>query len=93
MNELNDKRKPAPPAPVVVPPEPVRSNRVPAVCAITIDGAERPVTLCPESCLRREGFDRWLPRDCANEASVFGRDDRVYSVQCLRNAGFRVSGR
>jgi hypothetical protein len=93
VNELNDKRKPAPPAPAVVPPEPVRSNRVPAVCAITIDGAERSVTLYPESCLRREGLDRRLPRDCANRASVFGRDDRVYSAQCLRDAGFRVSGR
>jgi hypothetical protein len=95
VNELNAKPK-APPAvvpPAVVTPEPVRSNRVPAVCAITIDGAERSVTLYPESCLRREGFDRRLPRDCANQASVFGRDDRVYSAQCLRDAGFRVSGR
>jgi hypothetical protein len=76
-----------------VPPEPVRTNRVPAVCAITIDGAQQSVTLYPESCLRREGFDRRLPRSCANQASVFGRDDRVYSAQCLRDAGFRVSGR
>ena len=94
VNELNDKRRAAPPviAPRVVAPEPVRSNRVPAVCAITVDGAERSVTLYPESCLRREGFDRRLPRNCANSASVFGRDDKVYSAQCLRDAGFRVSG-
>jgi hypothetical protein len=90
VNEMNDKPKPAP---QVVSPEPVRTNRVPAVCAITIDGAERSVTLYPESCLRREGFDRRLPRTCANQASLFGRDDRVYSAQCLRDAGFRVSGR
>jgi hypothetical protein len=93
VNELNAKPKPVPqvvtPAPVA--PVPVRTNRVPAVCAITIDGAERSVTLYPESCLRREGFERRLPRDCANRASVFGRDDRVYSADCLRNAGFRVS--
>jgi hypothetical protein len=100
VNELNDKSKSAPrvvtPLPFVpepVAPAPVRMNRVPAICAITIDGAERSVTLYPESCLRREGFDRRLPRGCANQASVFGRDDRVYSAQCLRDAGFRVSGR
>lgn len=99
VNELNDKRRAAPRvvaprvvAPPVVAPEPVRSNRVPAVCAITVDGAERSVTLYPESCLRREGFDRRLPGNCANSASVFGRDDKVYSAQCLRDAGFRVSG-
>jgi hypothetical protein len=90
VDELNAKPKPAP---QVVTPEPVRTNRVPAVCAITIDGAERSVTLYPESCLRREGFDRRLPGSCANQASLFGRDDRVYSAQCLRDAGFRVSGR
>ncbi len=88
VNELNDKPKPAP----VVTPEPVASRRVPSVCAISIDGAERSVTLYPESCLRREGFDHRLPRGCGNTARVFGRDDRVYSAQCLRDAGFRVSG-
>lgn len=95
VNELNARPK-APPAvvtPRVVAPEPTRSNRVPSVCAITIDGAERSVSLYPESCLRREGFDRRLPRDCANQASIFGRDDTVYSALCLRDAGFRVSGR
>jgi hypothetical protein len=95
VNELNGKPRAAPPVvtPPVVTPQPVRTNRVPAVCAITIDGAERSVTLYPESCLRREGLDRRLPRSCANSASVFGRDDRVYSAECLREAGFRVSGR
>ena len=85
VNELTDKPKPA--------PEPVKSRRVPSVCAITIDGAERSVTLFSEHCLRREGFDHRLPRGCANSARIFGRDDRVYSAQCLRDAGFRVSGR
>jgi hypothetical protein len=74
-------------------PEPVRQKRVPAVCAISIEGAERDVTLYPESCLRREGFDYRLPRGCANNARIFGRDDRVYSAQCLRDAGFRLTGR
>lgn len=92
-HELKDKDKPAPvPVPVPV-PEPVKSKRVPSVCAISIDGAERSVTLYPESCLRAEGFDYRLPRGCANSATIFGERDRVYSAQCLRDAGFRISGR
>lgn len=71
---------------------PVRDARVPSVCAISIDGAERSVTLYAEHCMRREGFDYRLPR-CGNTASIFGKRDRVYSAQCLRDAGFRVSGR
>jgi hypothetical protein len=88
-NELKDKDKPAP----VPLPEPVKSKRVPAVCAISIDGADRSVTLYPESCLREEGFTYRLPRQCANTATIFGERDRVYSAQCLREAGFRVTGR
>lgn len=88
-HELKDKDKPAP-VPV---PEPVKSKRVPAVCAISIDGADRSVTLYPESCLREEGFNYRLPRGCANTATIFGERDRVYSAQCLRDAGFRVTGR
>ncbi len=89
VNELNDKPKPQP----IPLPEPVRQKRVPAVCAISIDGEERSVTLFSENCMRREGFDHRLPRGCANDARIFGRDDRVYSAGCLRDAGFRVSGR
>lgn len=74
-------------------PEPVNQRRVPAVCAISIEGAERDVTLYPESCLRREGISQRLPRGCAANATIFGRSDRVYSAQCLRDAGFRISGR
>ncbi len=90
-HELKDRDKPAPvPVPV---PEPVKNKRVPSVCAISIDGADRSVTLYPESCLRAEGFDYRLPRGCANGATIYGERDRVYSAQCLRNAGFRVTGR
>jgi len=88
-SELKDKDKPAP-VPV---PQPVKNKRVPSVCAISIDGAERSVTLFPESCLRAEGFAYRLPRGCANSATIFGERDRVYSSQCLRDAGFRVTGR
>jgi hypothetical protein len=87
VNELNDKKKSKPA------PEPVRSQRVPSVCEISIDGARQSVSLFSENCLRREGFDNRLPRGCANTARVFGRSDRVYSAQCLRDAGFRVTGR
>lgn len=88
INELKDKPKAAP-----VQPEPVRQKRVPAVCAISIDGAQRSVSLYSENCLRRQGFDHRLPRGCASNARIFGQDDRVYSAQCLSDAGFRVSGR
>ncbi len=85
-NELKDKRKPAPQ------PEPVSSRRIPSVCAISIDGADRSVSLYPESCLRAEGFRHRLPRGCSNGATIFGERDRVYSAKCLRDAGFRVAG-
>lgn len=74
-------------------PQPVNQRRIPAICAITIEGAQRDVTLYPESCLRREGVDQRLPRGCATNATIFGRDDRVYTTQCLRDAGFRISDR
>jgi hypothetical protein len=77
------------PAPV---PEPVRNPRVPEACAIEVDGASRSVTVYPESCLRKKGFNYQLPRDCAKTARIYGRPDRIYGVQCLRAAGFRVAG-
>jgi hypothetical protein len=72
--------------------DPPRPPRVPASCAIEIDGEHRTVTVYPESCLRKAGFDAPLPRNCAKSARVFGRADRIYGVQCLRSAGFRVAG-
>jgi hypothetical protein len=85
VNELDDTPKGR--------AEPVKQKRVPSVCAISIDGAQRSVSLYSENCMRREGFHDRLPRGCSNDARIFGRADRVYSEQCLRNAGFRVSGR
>lgn len=86
-----DKNKHRPPRPAPI-PEPVRHPRVPAACAIEVDGAQRSVTVYPESCLRRKGFDYALPRGCAKTARIYGRADRIYGVQCLRSAGFRVAG-
>lgn len=68
----------------------VRSPRVPAACAIEVAGARRAMTVYPERCLRRAGFDFRLPRHCAYTARILGRTDRVYGADCLRNAGYRV---
>ncbi|MFN4130393.1 MAG: hypothetical protein ACK4GC_11365 [Paracoccaceae bacterium] len=92
VHSINKGRAKPAPAPVPQPTVQVRSPRVPSVCAIEISGARRDVTVYPERCLRRQGFEYRLPRHCANEARVFGRTDRVYSEDCLRNAGFRVDG-
>lgn len=89
VNQVNKKKRRNPPAPV---PVPTRAPRVPSVCAIEIDGDHRSVTVYPESCLRDEGFRYELPRSCAKTARVYGRPDRIYGVQCLRSAGFRVAG-
>ena len=78
-NELDDDPK----------PRPTSKKRVPAACAISIDGADRSVTLFPESCLIEHGL-RHLPRDCGNRATIFGQRDRVFSARCLLSAGFRL---
>jgi len=84
----NNRRKPQPqPQPQ---PEPVYQPRVPSVCAISIDSnSGDAVTMYAQKCLRREGFDYRLP-NCARDVRIFGEDDRVYSAQCLRDAGFRL---
>jgi hypothetical protein len=89
VNQIDKNKHRPQPVPI---PEPVRQPRVPAVCAIEVDGNHRSVTVYPESCLREQGFDYRLPRDCAKTARIYGRSDRIYGVQCLRNAGFRVAG-
>lgn len=69
-----------------------RAPRVPAVCAIEINGSRTSATVYGERCLREEGFDWRLPRDCSRPARIYGREDRIYTEQCLRNAGFRIGG-
>lgn len=71
----------------------VRSPRVPGVCAVEIAGRRGSLTVYPERCLRREGFDSRLPRHCAQPIRLFGRNDRAYEERCLRDAGFRAGGR
>lgn len=71
-------------------PTPVYEPRVPSVCAITIDSnSGQPVTMYSQKCLRSEGFDYRLP-NCARDVRIYGEADRVYSAQCLRDAGFRL---
>lgn len=75
--------------------------RLPAVCAIEIDGSlpangrkdqrARPVTFYPESCLNDLGLRQAdLPRHCASGARLFGTRDRVYGQDCLKSAGYQV---
>jgi len=83
------KSHPTPaPAPV---PKPVRHSVVPSVCAIEVNGARRDAVFYPEGCLRAEGFDYRLPRDCAISLRIRGRVDRAYGERCLCDAGFRIA--
>lgn len=97
IDDNKDRKKPKPhtpqphrphPQPY---PEPTYQPRVPSVCSISIDSnSGDAVTMYSETCLRREGFDYRLPR-CARDVRIYGQPDRVYSAQCLRDAGFRLS--
>lgn len=85
-------------APALPAPEPARKKKrphdhdadiIPTACALEFEGNRRNVTVYPERCLLRQGLSRReLPRDCATRARIYGEWDRVYSVQCLRSAGF-----
>ncbi len=89
-NKGSHHPKPQPPQPK---PNPVKHPRVPSVCAIEIDSQQqRNVTVYSENCMREEGFNYRLP-DCARNIRIYGERDRVYSAQCLRDAGFTVGGR
>ena len=81
------KKSHADPAPA---PQPVQRPRLPDVCAIDLDSQRR---VFSGKCLQREGFDHNLPQRCASEARIYGRPDRIFGADCLRGAGFRVSGR
>jgi hypothetical protein len=68
-----------------------RSLRLPATCAIEVNGRhDRSTTVYSARCLNRERFEGRLPRHCAIDIRVRGRDDRVYDQNCLIDAGFRV---
>lgn len=71
-------------------PAPSHKPRIPSVCAIQFDGAERSVIVFPESCLREEGFRGRLPRHCARTARIYGQTDTIYGERCLRDAGYRI---
>lgn len=99
INSLDNKpkAKPAPkPAPKPTPKPKPRHEAiptVPAICAIEIDSSQgQAVTVFSEACMLREGFDYRLP-NCARNVRIYGRSDRVYSEQCLSDAGFRTRSR
>ena len=86
---VKDKKRrhtPAPPAPVQMP-------RVPGVCAIEIGSGRGSVIGYVERCLREEGFNYRLPTGCATSIRIYGRADRFFPEQCLRDAGFRTPNR
>ena len=83
----DNKRRHAAPPPA---PVPVRSPRVPGVCAIEIGSGQGSVTGFAERCLREEGFNYRLPTGCATNIRIYGRLDKFYPEQCLRDAGFNT---
>lgn len=71
-----------------------RRSYVPSRCAIDIDaGRGRSGTVYSESCMRREGVEGRMPRNCGHDIRFEGRRDRVFSEDCLREAGFRTDRR
>ncbi|MGL6210077.1 MAG: hypothetical protein ACRC14_09640 [Paracoccaceae bacterium] len=64
--------------------------RVPAACAIQIEGNRGDRTFFAGRCLRERGFDYRLPGHCAREIRYYGQKDRIYSERCLREAGFQI---
>ena len=61
---------------------------LPRACAISID-ARGGKTWYFADCLRDRGISsKILPRECAADAKVGGRRERVYAGDCLRRAGF-----
>lgn len=93
IDRNNDKRRvqTAPvPAPVHQPGFGRGRGVLPQTCAIEISGRDRRATVYPERCLRREGVDGRLPRQCGFDARIYGRTDRVYAENCLLDAGFRL---
>lgn len=88
-NSIDNNKAQAAPAPAPQ-PRPVGLPRVPSVCAISIDSnSGDAVTMYPEKCLRREGFRYGLPA-CARPARIFGETDKIYSANCLQDAGFKL---
>ena len=85
---VKDKKRRNTPAPA-----PVQMPRVPGVCAIEIGSGRGSVTGYAERCLREEGFNYRLPTGCATSIRIYGRADRFFPEQCLRDAGFRTPNR
>lgn len=69
---------------------PIRSPRVPGVCEIEIGSGRGAVIGYAERCLREEGFNYTLPRRCSTDIRIYGRADKFFPEQCLRDAGFKT---
>ena len=68
------------------------ARRIPADCGLEVRGEGRNRLAYGEQCLVSYGLRR-LPRHCAYDATIFGRADRLYPANCLREAGFRLPRR
>ena len=73
-------------------PTPVQAPRVPDVCAIEIGSGRGSVTGYAARCLREEGFNYRLPSGCSTDIRIYGRADKFFPEQCLRDAGFVTGG-
>lgn len=65
------------------------ARRLPAECAIEVEGRRRSHVVYAEPCLRRAGVEGRLPRHCAEDVRVRGRHVAVFPEGCLLDAGFR----
>ncbi len=65
------------------------ARRLPAQCAIEVQGRKRTHVVYSENCLRRAGVEGRLPRYCQQDVRLRGRHVAVFPEDCLLDAGFR----
>ncbi|MGB8813555.1 MAG: hypothetical protein WCC57_10245 [Paracoccaceae bacterium] len=94
-NRRHDDVAPPTPNPPVDWPRPhdKRGKWLPQVCAFEVDGLRHDRIVYSGRCLRHEGFDAPLPRECARKVRIHGDNDRFFSARCLEDAGFRTGRR
>ncbi len=62
--------------------------RLPADCAVRVQGPNNAFRSYGETCLAERGIRRGLPFACAKNVVLHGRHDRVFPLSCLKSAGF-----